>query len=148
MRRITFVVHVQRTAPKRYSPVIHNCAQLRSNFLSDQTGKRRGFLSVEISFQTMTNSFVQENPRPAGPEDHFHRACRRVDSSKLKNCLPGAFARNRLRVEISGKYIESASAASTLITGLPSAPFFSDAHDVHAHQWLTIPGCIALRCDD
>src|SRR5262247_1987773 len=120
MRRITFVVHVQRTAAKRYSPVIHNCAQFRSNFLSDQTGECRGFLSVEISFQTMTNSFVQKNPRPAGRKDHFHRACRRVDSSKLENCLPGAFARNRLGVEISRKYIEAAATASTLITRLPS----------------------------
>src|SRR5262245_20760477 len=148
MCRITLIIHVQRAAPKRYCSVIYNGAQFGSDFLSDQTGECRRFLSVEIRFQTMTNRFVQENPRPAWSEDNFHWACGRIDSSELKNCLPSALPRNCLRVEIPSKDIEPAAAAAPLISRLSPAALFSDAHHVQPDQWLKIPCSIAVRSDN
>src|SRR4029453_15929269 len=96
----------------------------------------------------MTNGFVQENPRPARPEDHFHWPSRRIDSSKLENCLSRAFARDRFRVEIPSEDIESLTAAAPLIPRLTPASLFSDAHDIQPHQRLMIPCSIAVRSDN
>src|SRR5262249_231875 len=97
---------------------------------------------------TMPNGFVKENARPARPEDHFHWPSRRIDGYKLKNCLTRAFARNRLRVEIPRKNIESLTAAAPLIPRLTPAPLFSDAHDIQSHQGLKIPCSVAVRSDN
>src|SRR5262245_2055567 len=96
----------------------------------------------------MTNSFVQENARPARPEDHFHWPGRRIDGSQLENCLSRAFTRNRFRVEITSKDIESLTAAASLIARLSAATLFSDAHDIQPHQWLKIPCSSAVRSDN
>src|SRR5262249_26112244 len=148
MGRITLIIHVQRPAAKRYRSVIHNCAQFRSDFLSYQTGESRRFLPIEISLQTMADGFVKENARPARPEHHFHRSSRRIDGSQLENCLSRAFARNRFRVEIPSKNIESLTAAAPLVPKLTPAPLFSDAHHIQPHQWLKIPCSVAVRSDD
>src|SRR5262245_40940659 len=123
MRWITFVIHVQRSTPKRYRPIIHNRTQFRCHFLTHQPGKCGGLLSIKIRFKSMANCFVQKNAWPPGAENHLHRSRRRFDCAELEYCLPSALARNGGGIEVASKNVQRTPAASSLITRLPAAIF-------------------------
>src|SRR4029450_9005183 len=63
------VIHIERTAPTWNRPVIDHCAQLRGHLLPNATTKCRDALAVKITFQPMSNSFMEQDTRPAGAED-------------------------------------------------------------------------------
>ena len=148
VRRIAFVVDVQRPATKRNRSVVDNGAEFGSDFLTDQTGECRCLLSIEIGFEAVADRFVQQNAGPARSEDNFHRAGRRIDGAELQNRLARAFACQRRGIQIAGKNIERTAAAAALITGLTLAVFFGDAHDIQAHQRLKIPDAPAVGGHD
>src|SRR3981081_4684230 len=59
--------------------------------LANKSGKRRSFLAVEVGFQAVAYGFVQQHPRPAWTQHHFHVPCGGLAGIKLQHCLPGCF---------------------------------------------------------
>ena len=105
MRRISFVIHVERSTAERNGAVVNNGAKLRSHLLSNETGKCRRLLTIEVGLQTVTDGFVQENARPSRPEYDFHRTSRSINSTKLQDRLTRTLTSDGARIEIAGKNI-------------------------------------------
>src|SRR5260370_37260949 len=63
LRRLSFVVYVERTATPRHSSVVDHRAAFAGHALADQAGKSGRFLAIEISFQPVSNRLVQEDAR-------------------------------------------------------------------------------------
>ena len=74
LRRITFIVDVQRTTPKWDCSVINDGAEFRSNFLSDESGKCGSLLPIEVGFKAVANRFMQQNSGPAWSKNDLHWA--------------------------------------------------------------------------
>src|SRR2546423_1077301 len=63
MRRISFVIHVERSTAERNGAVVNNGAKLRSHLLSNETAKCRRLLTIEVGLQTVTDGFAHAQPR-------------------------------------------------------------------------------------
>ena len=148
VRRIPFVVHVERTTSKRDCSIVNHGAKLGSDLLADEPGKRRRLLAIEIRFEAMADRFVQKDAGPAGAKNDFHRAGRGVDRAKLENRLPRTFPREFARIEIGRKDIQRSTAPTTLVSRLAFAVFFGNAHNIEPDQRLKIPCRASFRRRD
>src|SRR5581483_5409716 len=138
--RLAFIVNVQRPPPPGHGAIVHHGALFAGYTFSDQAGESRGLLAVEVCFQTVPHSFVQQNTGPSWSEDHFHVAGRRFARVKLENCLTGGFFGEVLWCFLPEKEVES-DTPSTARAATRRVPVgFSDAGDVKPRQWLRVLG--------
>ena len=96
----------------------------------------------------MTDRLVQENTRPTRAEYDLHGSSRGINSSKLKNSLPGAFPGKGARIQVARKDIQRSTAAAALVSRLALAVFFSDTHHIEPDHRLEIPRRAAVRRHD
>ena len=86
-RRRPLVIDGQRSAPVGDRAVVDDGYPRTGDALSHQAGEGRRLLAVEIAFETVADRFVQEDPRPAGPEHDLHLAGRRRHRPQIDECL-------------------------------------------------------------
>src|SRR5206468_12769484 len=60
--------------------------------LADEAGEGGGLLAVEVGFEAVADSFVEEDAGPAGAEDDLHLTGRSVDCAKLEDGGAGGLA--------------------------------------------------------
>src|SRR5438445_11032449 len=72
LRRLAFVIYVQRTAAPRHSAVVNDRAFFASDTFADEAVKGGSLFTIKIDFQSMTDGFVQEHAEPAGTKAKFH----------------------------------------------------------------------------
>ena len=72
LRRVAFVVDIERAAPPRQGAVIDHGNAFGGHPFADPPGKGRTALAVEVALKAMTDGLVQQNTRPAGAEHHRH----------------------------------------------------------------------------
>src|SRR5438093_2411489 len=87
----------------------------------------------------MADGFVQQDARPARTKNDFHRSRRGINRSKLQDGLSRAFAGESARIEIASEHVQSAPAATTLISRLALTIFLGNTHYVKPDQRLQIP---------
>src|SRR4029450_4938214 len=95
-------------------------------------------LAVKITFQPMSNSFMEQDTRAAGAEDNVHGTRRRLDSVEIQNrparCLAGIL---KILV-IFEKHLVLHTSATTSTATLAVVPVLGDTQNIEAHQGLHI----------
>src|SRR5262249_10350210 len=100
------------TAARGDSAIVDDGADVRSHALSDLAAECRDALAIEVGFEAVADSFVQENSRPAGAEHNFHFARGCVLRIKLHDRLPRGFLGETLRRFITREEFEANTAAA------------------------------------
>ena len=97
LRGHPFVVHVERSAPAADGAVVDHRAKRARHLLADAPAEGRHALAIEVRFEAVAHRFVQQNPRPAGPQHHRRFAGRRVHRIQLHDGLARGFASEMFR---------------------------------------------------
>ena len=132
--RRAFVVDVEGAAPIRDRAVIDHRDQLGGDLLSQAAGECRDALAVEIAFEPVADSLVQQDARPAGSEHDGHRPRRRVDRRELQRGLTrglGGEALPPVRLEVE---VERHATAAAEAADLAPAAVLGDRRDVEPGQ--------------
>ena len=72
LRRVAFVVDVQRSAPVGERAVVDDGHALRRHALADLARERARSLAVEVALEPVADRLVQQDAGPAGPEHDRH----------------------------------------------------------------------------
>ena len=145
MRGRAFVVDIERTASTRQRTVIDDGDAFRGDALAHAAGESRGALAIEITFETVTNGFVQKYPGPARAEHDLHCAGRRVHGIEVHQRLPQRLARPAFgfaAIEQFDVTVASAAAGKSL---LAATIRFHDHLHIEANEWANICGNDAVR---
>src|SRR5262249_15506329 len=79
--RRAFVIDVERSSAVGQGAIVYDRAQLRGDLLAHQVTEGRHFLTIEVSFEAVTDRLVQESAWPAGAKYTRHGPCR------CRNCV-------------------------------------------------------------
>ena len=132
--RCALVVDVERAAAIRDRPVVDDRDQLRGDLLPHAPGEGRGALAVEVALEPVADRLVQENPRPARPEDDRHRAGRRVDRAELERSLARGLRGEPPPASVLQEEVERHSPAAAVRADLTLAAFLGDGGDVQPRE--------------
>ena len=116
LRRLAFIIHVQGATAPRHRAVVDDGALRAGNSFADQTSECRGLLTIEIGFQAVTHSLMQQNPRPSRTQHDFHVASWGFACIELQNRLARGLFGEELRSLVvfstSEKEVECHTSAS------------------------------------
>ncbi|EXI70363.1 MAG: hypothetical protein AW07_04130 [Candidatus Accumulibacter sp. SK-11] len=133
LRRVAFVVDVQRTAPPGNRAIVDDGHSAGGNAAADATGEGRTSLAVEVALESVANGFVQEDSRPAGAEDDRHRSRRCRSRGQVGDSLMHRFPRVILQHGVGeAAVIAAAAAAGRPLFALPA--LFDDDRQRDPHQ--------------
>ena len=104
-------------------------------------------LAIEVGFQTVTDSFVQQHAGPSWTEHDFHLSGRSFARVELQDRLAGGFFGKIFWRLVAEEEIQrhATAAAGTAASGV--AFRLGDAADVHARQRLRVFGEGAIGSD-
>ena len=122
LRRLAFVVHVERAAAPGHGAVVDDGAFFAGHALADQAGECRSLLAIEIGFESVADGFVQQHAGPAWAENHFHVSGRSFAGVELQDRLPGSFFGEVFRSLLAEEEVEGDAASAT---GTPRAELVS-----------------------
>ena len=147
-RRGALVVDVERATAVRERPVVDDRDELGGDLLPHAAGERRGALAVEVALEPVPHGLVQEDARPARPEDDRHGARRGVHGAELQHGLarrlPGE-APPAIGLE---EELEGHAAAATVGPHLAPAALLGDRGDVEPRERADVSDRPAGRCRD
>ena len=106
LRRLAFVIHIQRPAPPRHGAVVDHRAFFAGHAFADQPGKCRRLLAIEVGFQPVADGLVQQNAGPSRTEHDFHVSRRSFARIELQNRLPRGFFGKELRSFVAEEEVE------------------------------------------
>ena len=112
LRRIAFVVDVERAAPVGDRPVVDHRDTLRRNALADPSCKRGGTLAVEVALEPVADRLVQQDARPSRTEHDGHRPGRCVARAEIQQCLVDSPVRILVQYRVDEIAIVDAPAAA------------------------------------
>ena len=147
LRRVAFVVHIQRAAAPGHGAVVHHRAFFAGYALADESGEGGSLLAVEVGFQAVADGFVQQHAGPAGAEDDFHLSGRSFAGIELQDRLAGGFFGEVFGSLFAEEEVEgyTASAAGAAASGIGFC--LGDAGNVHAGQRLRVFRKSAIGAD-
>ncbi len=93
--RGAFIINRKRPAAIMDRAVINNRDTRRCNPLTQQTGKGRCALAVEIALKPVADGFMQQNAGPARTKHHGHLARRGGNRFKVQRRLTQRFVNRR-----------------------------------------------------
>ena len=147
LRRLAFVVDVERSAPPRHGAVVDHRALFAGYAFADQAGECRSLLAVEVGFQSVTHGLVQQHARPSRAEHNFHLAGGSFASVELQDRLPRGFFGEEFRSLLAEEEVESYASAAARRSARGVSFSLRDARDVHARQRLRIFRESPVRAD-
>ena len=148
LRRGAFIVDRERAAPLVDAAVIDHRHARRANPLANPARKSTGALAVEITFEPVANRLVEQDPRPAGPQQHGHLTGWRIDTLQIgerlrqgliDRAVPG-FGREQIVIKPPPADPEAAGFA-------PPIGLRHDA-DVQPHQGANVAGGEAIGAEN
>src|SRR5690348_2141219 len=130
------------------SAIVDHRDARRSDAVADSSRECRRALAVEVAFEAVANSLVEQDSRPAGAEHHRHLAGRRGDGFEIGQRLA---ERNVDRTVPLG-FFEQASveiaAAQAVIAGLAASVLLRDDLDAETHERTDVRGDETMVADD
>ena len=133
LRRIAFIIDIERAAALLNRAVVDHGHAGRSHALADAAAESRTAFAVEIALEAVPDRFVQQDTGPAGAEHDCHRSRRCGTRVKIGKRLRHCLARVILQYRISEVgIVEAPAAAGTAL--LAVAVLLDDDLHRHAHQ--------------
>src|SRR5947209_17775041 len=115
---------------------------------ADESGECRGLFAIEVGFESVSNGFVEQNPRPSRTEHDFHFSSGRLARIKLDDRLSrrllGEIFGSSLRLEV----LDAHTATTPGIAPRGIRTIFGDTEHAHARQGLRVGCDNAVRTDN
>jgi hypothetical protein len=153
LRRLTFVIHIQRTTAPGHGAVVDYGALFAGHSFPDQAGEGRRLLAIKVRFEPMAYCLVEQDARPSRTEHHFHVPCRSFAGVELQNGLARGFSGKELGSLVAKEEVErdtSAAAGGSTSRRLAARTGvgLGDTGNIHAGQRLRVFGKGAVGADD
>src|SRR4051794_23649653 len=105
--RLTFVIDVQRPAAVCDCAVVHYSAHWARNLLANSSAECGSAFPIEVRFESVAHSFMQQNARPAWPENDGRFSRGRRNRFELHQRLTRGLLREMLRSLLIQEKIEA-----------------------------------------
>jgi hypothetical protein len=129
-----------RAATAGHAAVVDHGHLRRRDLLADQAGERGGLLAIEVGFEAVADSFVQQDAGPAGAEDDFHLAGGSVDRSKLQDGRACGFAGKVLGRFVALEEVERDASAAAAGAARGAGRVLGDHCNVQPSERLGVGG--------
>src|SRR5260370_5218878 len=106
LRRLAFVVYVQRSAAPRHGTVVDHRALFAGHSFADQASECRRLLAIEVGLQPVAHGFVHQNAGPSRTEHDFHVTSRSFARVELQNGLARGLFCKKLGSLVAKKEVE------------------------------------------
>src|ERR1700687_937490 len=146
--RRSFVIDIQAAASIRNRSVIDDRAKFARNLLPDSIRERRGSLAIEVAFESVPDSLVEQNPRPSAAEhyDRLTRGC--VDGVDIHNPLPRRCECILAPAFVLDKILPFDASAAAIGANLAVLAVVGNHRDVQAAERLDIGSDFAFAVHD
>ena len=142
--RRALIVDAQGTATVWNRAVIDNGDAWCCNSLPHQSSEGRRLLAIEIAFQSMADSFMEQNARPSGPKNDVQCTGRRRYGFQIDQRLAQGLIHTRLPVFRRDDPFEAFPAAATKGACLLAVVRTGDHTDAHANHRPDIADPVAV----
>ena len=148
LRGVAFIVDIDGAAARGHGAIIDDGALIAGDALAQHAGECGSFLAIEVGFEAVADSFMQQDPGPAGTEHHFHLASGSLNRIELNDGLARGFLGKVLGSLLRLKEFDADSSSASGAAARGVGPFFREAEYVEARERLRIGGVGAVGADD